>query len=489
MVEAYSMFSDELMELLLSEEAVDDKLLHKVVRSAIQSQSVTPVYMGTAFKNKGVQLLLDAICSYLPSPNEVEIKAKDFEDETKDYPLESKTDLPFVGMGFKIVEESFGQLTYMRIYQGTVKKGEMYYNQRTGKKERFSRLLRMHSDKREELDSAGAGDIVAVMGVDCASGDTFADEPKMCSLESMFVADPVIKVAVAPAERSNAEKLGKALQRFRKEDPTFKVFTDDETGETIMAGMGELHLEVYVERIKREYKLEVEVGAPKVSYRETPTQAYEFDHKHKKQSGGSGQFAHIKGTLEPWEDEEGSEVFLFEESIVSGRIPKQFIPAVNKGLIQSIVKGTLAEYPVVGLKCHLKDGAYHDVDSSEMAFQTAARGMFRECMPKTKPVILEPVMKIEIETPENFQGGIVGDITSRRGIMESTDMQPDGSVLIVCEVPLSETFGYMTDLRSMSQGQATFTMELKGYRKVPSNVQTEIIEERRKQKEAKLVGA
>ena len=489
MVEAYSMFSDELMELLLSEEAVDDKLLNKVVRSAIQSQSVTPVYMGTAFKNKGVQLLLDAICSYLPSPNEVEIKAKDFEDETKDYPLESKPDLPFVGMGFKIVEESFGQLTYMRIYQGTVKKGEMYYNQRTGKKERFSRLLRMHSDKREELDSAGAGDIVAVMGVDCASGDTFAVEPKMCSLESMFVADPVIKVAVAPAERSNAEKLGKALQRFRKEDPTFKVFTDDETGETIMAGMGELHLEVYVERIKREYKLEVEVGAPKVSYRETPTQAYEFDHKHKKQSGGSGQFAHIKGTLEPWEDEEGSEVFLFEESIVSGRIPKQFIPAVNKGLIQSIVKGTLAEYPVVGLKCHLKDGAYHDVDSSEMAFQTAARGMFRECMPKTKPVILEPVMKIEIETPENFQGGIVGDITSRRGIMESTDMQPDGSVLIVCEVPLSETFGYMTDLRSMSQGQATFTMELKGYRKVPSNVQTEIIEERRKQKEAKLVGA
>ena len=490
MLEAYSMYSDELMELLLSDEEVPDKLLDKVMRSAIQTQEVTPVYMGTAFKNKGVQPLLDAICDYLPSPLDKEIKAKDWEDQSKDYPLEPKADLPFVGMGFKIVEEPFGQLTYMRIYQGKIKKGQMYVNQRTGKKDRFSRILRMHSDKREELDEAVAGDIVAVMGVDCASGETYGETPKLCSLENMFVPDAVIKVAVAPAERSNAEKLGKALQRFRKEDPTFKVSTDEETGETIMAGMGELHLEVYIERIRREYNLEVEVGAPKVSYRETPTKPIDFDYKHKKQSGGSGQYAHIKGQLSPWEDEEGEDrVFCFEESIVSGRIPKQYIPAVEKGLVSAIDKGTLAEYPVVGLKCHLQDGSYHDVDSSEMAFQTAARGMFREYMPKTAPVILEPVMKIEIESPENFQGGIVGDLTSRRGIMESTDVQPDGSVIIVCEVPLSETFGYMTDLRSMTQGQGTFSMELKGYRKVPANVQEKVIADRKAAKEAQLAKA
>ncbi len=487
MLEAYSMFSDELMEKLLSEEEVSDELLFSVIRAAIHSQEVTPVYMGSAFKNKGVQILLDAICAFLPSPLDVETKAKDWEDQTKDYPLEPKNDLPFVGMGFKIVEEAFGQLTYMRIYQGTIKKGAMYINQRTGKKDRFSRILRMHSDKREELDDAGAGDIVAVMGVDCASGETYAATPKMCSLENMFVPNAVIKVAVSPAERSNAEKLGKALQRFRKEDPTFRVMTDDETGETIMAGMGELHLEVYVERIKREYKLEVEVGAPKVSYRETPTQAVDFDYKHKKQSGGSGQFAHIKGSIEPWTpgEEDGDDVFRFEDSIVSGRIPKQFIPAVNKGLREAVNKGVLAEYPVVDMKVHLKDGSYHDVDSSEMAFQTAARGMFREYMPKTKPVILEPVMKIEIQAPEQFQGGIVGDLTSRRGIMESTDVAVDGTVTILCEIPLSETFGYMTDLRSMTQGQGTFSMELAGYRKVPSNVQTEIIAERLAAKEGK----
>ena len=354
----------------------------------------------------------------------------------------------------------------------------------------------MHSDKREECDKAYAGDIVAVMGIDCASGETYASEPKYCSLENMFVPEPVIKVAVNPIDRGSGEKLGKALQRFRKEDPTFQVFTDEETAEVIIAGMGELHLDVYVERIRREYGIEVEVGAPKVSYRETPTTKIDFDYKHKKQSGGSGQFGHIKGTLEPMDEEALSEEeaeqtkdgFLFEESIVSGRIPKQYIPAVEKGMRDSLKKGTLAEYPVVGLRMMLADGAYHDVDSSEMAFQAAARGMFREFIPKTKPQLLEPVMKVEIETPESFQGSIVGDLTSRRGIMESTDMRPDGTVLILCEIPLSETFGYATDLRSMSQGQATFTMELKGYRPVPRNVQEEIIEERKKSKEA-LAGA
>lgn len=494
LLEGLSMYSDEMMELLLSEEEVSKELVYKTAAAAIKAQSFTPVFMGSAFKNKCVQPLINAICRYLPSPLERKISAKQWDNPDEDMPLEPVNDKPFVGMAFKIVEDPFGQLTFMRIYQGTIAKGGTYFNQRTSRKERFSRIVRMHSDKREEIDNAYAGDIVAVMGIDCASGDTYSNELKFCSLENMFVPDPVISVAIEPAERSSGEKLGKALQRFRKEDPTFRVETDEETGETIISGMGELHLDVYVERIRREYGLEVVVGAPKVSYRETPTLKAEFDYKHKKQSGGSGQFAHIKGYIEPFDEEalaaeedapEIKDSFIFEETIVSGRIPKQYIPAVEKGMRQSIPKGILAEYPVVGLRMMLADGAYHDVDSSEMAFQAAARGMFREFMPKTKPQLLEPVMTCEIECPEASQGSIVGDLTSRRGIMESTDIKPDGTVLIMCEVPLSETFGYATDLRSMSQGQATFTMELRGYRPVPRNVQEDIIEERRKAKEAK----
>jgi elongation factor G len=301
----------------------------------------------------------------------------------------------------------------------------------------------------------------------------------MCTLESIFVPEPVIKIAIEPKDRSNADRLSAALQRFRKEDPTFRVSTDEETAETIIAGMGELHLDVYVERIRREYKVDVIVGAPKVSYREKPTRAVEFNHKHKKQTGGSGQYAHIVGSIEPLSDDvEGD--YQFEESIVSGRIPRQYIPAVDKGFFSCMPKGTLAAYPVVKFRIHLTDGSYHDVDSSEMAFQTAARGCFREYMPKTSPVLLEPAMTVEIEVPEQFQGSVVGDITRRRGIIESTDTQAGGICVIVSEVPLSETFGYATDLRSMTQGQGTFTMELKGYRQVPSNIQTGIIEERKK---------
>ncbi|MEL7496631.1 MAG: elongation factor G [Planctomycetota bacterium] len=496
LLEGLSMYSDEMMELLLSEEEVSKELIYNTAASAIKAQSFTPVFMGTAFKNKCVQPLIDAVVRYLPSPLERKIYAKKWDNPDELMELEPKKDKPFVGMAFKIVEDPFGQLTFMRIYQGTVEKGGTYFNQRTSRKERFSRIVRMHSNKREEIDAAFAGDIVAVMGIDCASGETYSDSDKFCSLENMFVPEPVISVAIEPAERSSGEKLGKALQRFRKEDPTFRVATDEETGETIISGMGELHLDVYVERIKREYGIEVIVGAPKVSYRETPTIKTEFDYKHKKQSGGSGQFAHIKGVIEPFDEEaiDEDEVagnkkvslkdgFMFEETIVSGRIPKQYIPAVEKGMRQSIDRGVLAEYPVVGLRMLLADGAYHDVDSSEMAFQAAARGMFREFMPKTKPQLLEPVMLCEIECPEVAQGSIVGDLTSRRGIMESTDIKPDGTVLITCEIPLSETFGYATDLRSMSQGQATFTMELRGYRPVPRNVQEDIIEERRKAKE------
>ncbi len=488
MLESLAMYSDEVMEILLSEEEIPIEKIYEVTLKAVRGQDATPVFLGTAVKNKGVQPLLDAICRYLPSPLDREIKAMHHDDITKDYPLVADPAKPFVGMAFKLVEEPYGQLTFMRVYQGTANKGETYFNQRTGRKERFSRIVRMHSDKREEIDSASAGDIVAIMGIDSASGDTYAQDSKMCTLENMFIPEPVIKVAVSPKERSNSDKLGKALQRFRKEDPTFQVLTDEETSEVIIAGMGELHLDVYVERIRREYKLEVEVGAPKVSYRETPSQSVEFNYKHKKQSGGSGQFAHIVGVMEPL-PEDAEETFEFEDSIVSGRIPKQYIPAVEKGFRTIIGKGTLAEYPVVGLKVHLKDGSYHDVDSSEMAFQICAKDCFREFMPKTKPVLLEPVMHIQIEAPENFQGGIVGDLTSRRGIIESTDIQPDGTSMIVAEVPLSETFGYATELRSLTQGQGTFTMELKGYRRVPGNIQEEVIAERKAAKQGLLVGA
>ena len=481
MLEQLSMYSDELMEMLLAEEAPTEELIHKVVKAAVQKQDATPVFIGTAFKNKAVQPLLDAVVRYLPSPLEREIHALEYKDPTVKIALQPDENLPFVGMAFKIVDDPFGQLTFTRVYQGKVVKGETYYNQRTGRKERFSRIVRMHSDKREEIDEASAGDIVAIMGIDSASGDTYSSETEYCSLEGMFIPDPVIKVAVMPKDRSGADKLGKALQRFRKEDPTFQVYTDEETSETIIAGMGELHLEVYVERIRREYKVEVEVGAPKVSYRETPTQKYEFNYKHKKQTGGSGQFAHIVGYMEPLTEEEIAEHhYIFEDKVVGGRIPKNFIPAVDKGIRAVLHKGPVAGYPVVGLRVFLNDGSYHDVDSSEMAFQIAAQGMFRENFKGTKPVLLEPAMNVEIECPTNFQGSVVGDVSTRRGMVVSTDMRDDGLSKIVCEVPLAETFGYATELRSMTQGQGTFTMELAGYRRVPPHIQEEIIEERRK---------
>jgi elongation factor G len=372
----------------------------------------------------------------------------------------------------------------MRIYQGKIEKGGTYINQRTSKKERFSRIVRMHSDKREEIDTAPAGDIVAVMGIDSASGDTYGIERDQCTLESMFVPDPVIKIAVDPKNRSESDKMSKALQRFRKEDPTFRVFTDEETKEILISGMGELHLEVYIERIRREYGVEIEVGAPKVSYRESPTREVEFDYKHKKQSGGSGQFAHIKGRLSPIESD-SEDSFEFEDNVTGGRIPKQFIPAVEKGFRDSLKKGPVAEYPVVGTRIDLDDGSYHDVDSSEKAFYTAAQGCFREYFKQAGPKLLEPIMKMEIEVPEDFQGTVVGDVIKRRGVMSSNDIV-DGNSVINAEVPLAETFGYATDVRSMTQGQGTFTMELLCFRQVPSNIQEEIVE---KKKQEKLVGA
>ncbi|WP_182868563.1 elongation factor G [Stieleria mannarensis] len=482
MLEQLSMYNDEMMELLLSEEEVPLEMIYKVTRDAVLG-GATPVYMGSAFKNKGVQPLLDAVNRYLPSPLDREIRGVDPKDEDKKIELKPDPDAPFVGMAFKIVDDEFGQLTFMRIYQGTIEKAGTYINQRTGRKERFSQIVRMHSDKREKIDSAKAGDIVAVTGIDAASGDTYAVERDQCTLESMFVPDPVIKIAVTPKNRSDGDKMSKALQRFRKEDPTFRVMTDEETNEILISGMGELHLEVYIERIRREYDVEIEVGAPKVSYRESPTRMIEFNYKHKKQTGGSGQYAHIVGKLSPL-DSISEDSFEFEDHVVGGRIPKQYIPAIEKGFRDILNKGPLAEYPVVGTKIDLDDGSFHEVDSSEKAFYTAAQGCFREYFKQAAPKLLEPIMKIEIECPEDFQGTVVGDVIRRRGIMNSNDIV-DGVSIIIAEIPLAETFGYSTDLRSMTQGQGTFTMELATYRETPSNVQDEIVEQKRREKEGK----
>lgn len=484
LLEGLAMYSDELMERLLSEEEISADMIHQVTRIVVQQQDVTPVFLGAAYKNKGVQPLLDAITRYLPSPLEHAIHAKAWDNAAETVPLEPDATKPFVGMAFKIVDDPYGQLTFMRVYQGCIEKGGTYINQRTGRKERFSRIVRMHADEREEIAEARAGDIVAVMGIDCASGDTYAKEPKFCTLESMFVPEPVIKIAVRPESRGDAEKLGKALARFRKEDPTFRVTTDQETAEILVEGMGELHLEVYMERIRREYKVNVLVGAPKVSYREAPTQAVPFDYKHKKQTGGSGQYAHIVGRFELL-PEDAPEPFAFEEEVVGGRVPKQYIPSVEKGFRDCLVKGPVAGFPVIGLKAVLSDGSYHEVDSSDRAFQTCAQGCFRETFMKTRPVLLEPIMKLDIEAPDHFQGPVTGDVVSRRGIIMSTSNR-DGLALISAEVPLAETFGYATDLRSMTQGQGTFTMELLCYRRVPASIQEEIV---KKRKEAAQAGA
>jgi len=481
MLEALSMYSDEMMELLLSEEEVPELLIHKVTREATLEQELTPVYLGTAYRNKGVQPLLDAITRYLPCPLDHKLQAIDPSDPEKTIALAPDPDKPSVGMAFKIVDDEFGQLTFTRIYQGKVEKGSQYYNQRTGKKDRFSRIVKMHSDKREEVDCASAGDIVAIMGIDCASGDTYCAEKNYCTLENIFVADPVIKMSITPASRDNSDRLSKALQRFRKEDPTFRVMTDEETSETIIAGMGELHLEIYVERILREYKVEVEVGPPKVSYRESATIPAEFNYKHKKQTGGSGQYGHIVGTIAPMTEEEAAETegeLLFVDKVTGGRIPKNYIPAIEKGFRNMLAKGPVAGFPVVGLKIQLDDGSYHDVDSSDMAFMLTAQGCFREIFPKMKPALLEPIMLMEIECPETFQGPVVGNVSGRRGIVTSTDVM-NGVCKILAEVPLAETFGYSTDLRSMTQGQGTFSMELARYKPVPASIQTEIVAERK----------
>ncbi len=484
MLEALSMYSDELMELLLAEQPVPERLIHEVTAAAVVRLDLTPVFLGSAFRNKGVQPLLDAVVRYLPSPLQSPAKAFAHDDPDRKFALRCDPDAPTVAMAFKIAEDPYGALTFMRIYQGTITKGGSYFNQRSGRKERFSRILRMHADQREDIEQATAGDIVAVLGVDCASGDTYASQYPYCTLQSIYVPEPVIRMAVAPTTRDGADRLGKALRRFRREDPTFQVTNDQETGDTLIAGMGELHLEIYVQRMRREFGVEVQVGLPKVNYREAPTRPVKFNVRHRKQTGGSGQYAHVIGTFEVL-PHDAEETFLFEENVTGGRIPKEYLPAVEKGFRRGILKGPVAGYPVVGLHVKVNDGSYHDVDSSEMAFQICARTVMRETFPRTRPVLLEPVMKIEIECPGPFQGTVVGNLTSRRGIVTTTEML--GPITrIEGEVPLAEVFGYATDLRSLTQGQGTFTLEFARYKRLPPSLAEEVIAQRKK---PALVGA
>jgi elongation factor G len=480
LLDAASMFSDELMEEILEGGDVSEDLLMAAVRKGTLALELVPVFIGSAYKNKGVQALLDSVISYLPAPSEIENIALDLENDEKEEVLGNDPEAPLVCLAFKLEDGRYGQLTYVRTYQGTLHKGDSIVNNRTGKKLKVGRLVRMHSNEMEEIESAGPGDIVALFGVDCASGDTFTSSEISMSMSSMHVPAPVISLAIKPVDNKAQGNMSKALNRFTKEDPTFRTFVDHETGDTIISGMGELHLEVYIERMKREYEAEVEVGAPQVAYRETITKKAEFNYTHKKQTGGSGQFGRVGGFMEPLEEGE----YEFVDKIVGGVIPREFISSCDKGFTASLAKGALAGFPVAGVRCVINDGAFHSVDSSDVAFQLASKGAFKEGYLKAGPVLMEPIMKVVVEGPTEFQGGIMGSINQRRGMIIGTLEEADYTV-VESEVPLSEMFGYSTILRSLTQGKAEFTMEFARYNPVPKGILDEVIAEIKKKRDRK----
>ena len=474
MLDVISMFSDDLMEAILEQRVTED-LIHEATRNGVLSMELTPVFMGSAYKNKGVQKLLDAVNRYLPSPMDVKNAAVDLANGEAPIFVEPKPDEPVVALAFKLEDGRYGQLTYCRVYQGTLKKGATIVNSRTNKKVKVGRLVRMHANEMQDIEESSAGDIVALFGVDCASGDTFTDASIQVSMTSMHVPAPVISLAIKPLGQKSADNMGKALGRFVREDPTFRAGIDPESGETVISGMGELHLEVYVERMKREYSCEVETGVPQVAYRETISRRVDFDYTHKKQTGGSGQYGRVGGFAEPIPPEENAEDFEFESKIKGGAIPTEFIPAVEKGFRSSLDKGRLIGFPVIGLRITINDGKSHSVDSSEMAFRAAAIGAFREFYGRARPIVLEPIMKVEVEEPQEFQGAVLKSIMQRRGTVVGTT-EESGYSRTEAEVPLSEMFGYATDLRSLTQGKAEFSMEFARYLPAPSGVQKELKE-------------
>lgn len=468
LLDAASMFSDELTEAIL-ESTVTEDLIKQAVRKGTLSRKMTPVFLGSAYKNIGVQTLLDGVGDYLPSPLDVENRALDLDNGGKEVILTSNPDDPLVGLAFKLEVTPYGQLTYFRIYQGRISRGQEIYNARNRKKVRVGRLVRMHADEMEDITEARAGDIIALFGVECFSGDTFTDGRTNVALSSMFVPEPVISLSLTPKDNKSEAQMSKALGRFIREDPTFRSHVDAESGETIISGMGELHLEIYVERMKREYGADVETGMPQVAYRETISRRAEFDYIHKKQTGGAGQYGRVAGFMEPAENES----YEFINEVKGGAIPTHFIPALDKGFQACLEKGLFLGFPVLGIKVTVNDGQYHPVDSSEIAFRQAAIGGFKQAYSKAKPLVLEPIMKLAVECPSDFQGNAMATINQRRGLIVSST--EDGAfTTIEAEVPLAEMFGYATVLRSITQGKAEFTMEFSRYAKVPESMLEEL---------------
>jgi elongation factor G len=474
MIDAASMFSDELTEAILEEKAIPDDMIIDAIRRGTLTRKLTPVFLGSAYKNKGVQPLLDAVTRYLPCPSDINNTALDLDHEETPVALSPDSSKPIVALAFKLEDGPYGQLTYIRVYQGALSKGSVIVNSRNGKKTKVGRLVRMHADQMEDIESISAGYIGALFGIECASGDTFVSPGLNLAMTSMFVPEPVISLAIFPRDNKSQMNMSKALNRFTKEDPTFRTYVDEETTETIIEGMGELHLDIYVERMRREYGAEVETGKPRVAYRETITQRAEFNYTHKKQTGGAGQYGRVAGYLEPIMDMPVD--FIFDNQVKGGSIPTQYIAACEKGFRQCMAKGPKMEFPVTGVRIVINDGASHAVDSSDMAFQAAARGAFREGYAKAKPVIHEPIMKVVVETPTEFQGAVMGLLNQRRGMIVGA--QDEGVLSVVeAQVPLAEMFGFSTVLRSSTQGKGQYTMEFALYRQVPQSIAEKIAEE------------
>ncbi|EAZ27513.1 hypothetical protein OsJ_11462 [Oryza sativa Japonica Group] len=473
LIEVVSEVDDQLAEAFLNDEPIQANQLKAAIRRATVARKFIPVYMGSAFKNKGVQPLLDGVLDYLPCPMEVESYALDQNKSEEKVLLAGTPAEPLVALAFKLEEGRFGQLTYLRIYDGVIRKGDFIYNVNTGKKIKVPRLVRMHSNEMEDIQEAHAGQIVAVFGVDCASGDTFTDGSVKYTMTSMNVPEPVMSLAVSPISKDSGGQFSKALNRFQKEDPTFRVGLDPESGETIISGMGELHLDIYVERIRREYKVDAKVGKPRVNFRETITQRAEFDYLHKKQSGGQGQYGRVCGYIEPLPSESDGK-FEFDNMIIGQAIPSNFIPAIEKGFKEACNSGSLIGHPVENIRIVLTDGASHAVDSSELAFKLASIYAFRQCYAAARPVILEPVMKVELKVPTEFQGTVTGDMNKRKGIIVGNDQEGDDTV-VVCHVPLNNMFGYSTALRSMTQGKGEFSMEYLEHNTVSQDVQMQLV--------------
>ncbi|MDR2135723.1 MAG: elongation factor G [Treponema sp.] len=483
LVDAVSMFSDELADLYLGGKPIPEEVIHQAIRTGALAEQFVPVMVGSAYKNKGIQCLLDAVNRYLPNPTEVKNYALDLDRGEEQRELVADEKNPTVALGFKLEDGQYGQLTYVRIYQGALKKGDELINTRARKRFKVGRLVRMHSDSMEDINEGAPGDIVALFGIDCASGDTFCGGGLNYAMTSMYVPEPVISLAIDPKDKKSADQMAKALNRFTKEDPTFRTHVDPESNQTIIQGMGELNLEVYLERMRREYKCEVETGMPQVAYREAIQQRADFNYTHRKQTGGSGQYGRVAGFMEPWDGGD----YEFVDSIKGGAIPNEFIPSCDKGFKEAVKKGSMIGFPIVNIRCTINDGQSHPVDSSDIAFQMAAIGAFREAYHKAKPCILEPIMKVSVEGPTEFQGNIYGSLNQRRGVISAST--EDGAFCRVeAEVPMSEMFGYSTVLRSLTQGKAEFSMEFARYGKVPAGISETLVkeyEENRKKEQGK----